>query len=123
MIGLTQSGEDAASRVSWTRTFRSVSAGQWTIWEGTTCLICGLPLQHLFASLDCIHHHNKRTNTRKHITTMAKVPRNFRLLEELEKGEKGQGAGMYSLRQSSHQLTDVFLATIRGMLIRSRRWR
>lgn len=51
----------------------------------------------------------------------AKVPRNFRLLEELEKGEKGLGAGMKTCSVDNGRLRDN--AVIRGMLIRSHGWR
>jgi len=37
----------------------------------------------------------------------AKVPRNFRLLEELEKGEKGLGAGRASLSYGVKTRADI----------------
>jgi hypothetical protein len=49
----------------------------------------------------------------------AKVPRNFRLLEELEKGEKGLGAGIVDY----DKLQGKELMVTRGLLHRSRGWR
>ena len=60
-----------------------------------------------------------RTTTQQHsnIATImgAKVPRNFRLLEELEKGEKGLGAGTVDTPRDVGQT----LRVNRGMLLRT----
>ncbi|KAK0947271.1 E2 ubiquitin-conjugating protein mms2 [Friedmanniomyces endolithicus] len=53
----------------------------------------------------------------------AKVPRNFRLLEELEKGEKGLGAAQSALNLKEGRGMSILIREYRGLLLRPRRRR
>jgi len=57
------------------------------------------------------------------MATAAKVPRNFRLLEELEKGEKGLGAGRLTYLYSFLDDVEYLTQYRRGMLLWSGRRR